>query len=91
MLLTHKKKANLVSSSSEVDRCWSSCMRVYECVCSRVRVEEPISDQDTAGESRVEGLENKETEIAHLESRISFRKSNRMHTLTPNYNLLGGV
>lgn len=64
MLLT-RKKANLASSSSQADRCCSSCMSVYECVCLRVHVEEPISDQDTAGESKVEGLESKETEISH--------------------------
>lgn len=44
-------------------------------MCLRVHVEEAISDQDTAGESRVEGLENKKTETSHLESRVSFRKS----------------
>lgn len=39
-------------------------MSMCACVC----VEEPVSGQDTVGESKVEGLEKKETETSHLES-----------------------
>lgn len=67
MLRTHGK-ANLASSSSRVDRCWSSCLSVYECVCLRAHVEEPVSDQDTAEGSKVEGLEKKTTEISRLDN-----------------------
>lgn len=61
MLQTHKKPSRPPLLHR---RCSSCCLSVYECVRLCVHVEELINGQDIVGESKVEGLGNKETNKA---------------------------